>query len=114
MGFFVDHMVCEISGEHKLAINTSIEECSDTCERPETNTVQKSCCDYASFYFQEDIPAPATETKTKQLASAFAFIPLHEVFTDFDCTESYSLRNFEEPDIEPSVKRHILFETYLI
>ena len=114
MGFYVDHMVCGMSGEHKLAINTSIDHCSDSCERPEENAVQKSCCDYASFYFQEDVPAPATDSKTKPIASAFAFVPLREVFSELNCAESRSFHLFEEPDARPSVKRHILLETYLI
>lgn len=114
MGFFVDHMVCGMSGEHKLAINQSIEACSDSCERSEEDAVKRTCCDYDSFYFKEDVPATSNETKTKPFASAFRFVPLSEVFVELNCAESCCFHLNEEPDILPSVERHILFQTYLI
>ncbi|MDA9120488.1 hypothetical protein N9J52_00480 [Flavobacteriales bacterium] len=114
MGFYVDHMVCGMSGEHKLAINKSIDSCSDSCQRSDEDAVKRTCCDYDSFYFKDDIPATATETKTEQIASAFAFAPLNEVFTKLNCVEICCFHLTEEPDILPSVERHILLETFLI
>jgi hypothetical protein len=114
MGFYVDHMVCGMSGKHKLAINKSIESCSDSCERADEDAITKTCCDYDSFYFKDDVPSTAAETKTEQIASAFAFVPLSEVFTKLNCAESCCFHLTEEPDILPSVKRHVLLETYLI
>jgi hypothetical protein len=114
MGFFVDHMVCGMSGEHKLAINTSIDSCSDTCDRDAENEVKRTCCDYESNYFQEDVPATSSEKKVKQTFSAFKFVPLREVFALTNCTESCCFHLVEQPDVLPSVERHILHETYLI
>ena len=114
MGFYVDHMVCGMSGEHKLAINQSIDSCSDSCERSDENAVKRTCCDYDSFYFKDDVPATATETKTKQIASAFAFVPVNDVFTELNCFAICCFYQTEEPDILPSVERHILLETFLI
>ncbi|MCF8275151.1 MAG: hypothetical protein K9J17_00335 [Flavobacteriales bacterium] len=114
MGFYVDHMVCGMSGEHKLAINQTIDSCSDSCERADEDAVKRTCCDYESFYFKEDVPATATETSSKTFASAFRFVPLHQVFADLNCAENFCFRLFEETDILPSIERHILLETYLI
>lgn len=64
MGFYVDHMVCGMSGEHKLAINQTIDSCSDSCDRTEEEAISRTCCDYDSNYFQEDLPAnPSQQTK---------------------------------------------------
>lgn len=114
MGFYVDHMICGMSGEHKLAINTSIDSCSDSCDRDAENAVKRSCCDYDSFYFQEDVPATSSESKTKNFVSAFKYIPVAKVFTELNCAESCCFHLLEAPDVLPSVKRHILLETYLI
>ena len=114
MGVFVDHMVCGMSGEHKLAINKTIESCSDVCDSGDDYGFSRSCCDYESFYFKDDVPATATETNTKQIASAFRFIPVKQLFAAFNCAESCCFHMVEEPDILPSVERHILLETYLI
>ena len=114
MGFFVDHMVCGMSGEHKLAINQAIEACSDNCEPSEENAVSRTCCDYNSFYFKEDVPATSTETKTKKLVSAFKFISIHELFADLNWAECSCFQPLQEPDILPSVERHILLQTFLI
>jgi len=114
MGFYVDHMVCGMSGEHKVAINQSIDSCSDSCERSDENEVKRNCCDYDSFYFKENIPATATEIKTEQIASAFAFVPLYEIFSELNFAKSYCFRLLDEPDILPSVERHILIQTFLI
>ena len=114
MGVFVDHMVCGMSGEHKLAINKTVESCSDVCDSGDDYGFSRSCCDYESFYFKEDAPATSTETKTKPLGSAFRFIPVRELFAALNCAESCCFHLVEEPDILPSVERHILLETYLI
>jgi hypothetical protein len=114
MGFYVDHMVCGMSGEHKVAINQSVDGCSNRCDRSEENAVKRTCCDYDSYYFKDEVPATSNDTKTKQIASAFAFIPLHEVFTELSCAESCCFHLVEEPDILPSVERHILIQTFLI
>ena len=114
MGFFVDHMVCGMSGEHKLAINRSIDSCSDTCDRTEEDAIQKTCCDYDSNYFKEDVPVTSSETSKKKVASSFAYLSFHEVFTHVNCAESSCFHLLEIPDILPSVKRHVLLETYLI
>lgn len=114
MGFFVDHMVCGMSGEHKLAINQSIESCSDTCDRSEEEAIQKPCCDYDSNYFQEDVPANPTEKTKKQQFSSFKYVPLAEVFESSNCTESCCFNLVDDPDILPSVERYILFQTFLI
>ena len=114
MGIFVDHMVCGMSGEHKLAINKPIESCSDICDSGDDYGFSRSCCDYDSFYFKDDVPATSSETKTKPLASAFRYIPAKELFAESKCAESRCLHLVEEPDILPSVERHILLETYLI
>ena len=114
MGFYVDHMVCGMSGEHKVAINASIDCCSDSCDRSEEESIDRSCCDYNSNYFQEDLPAnPSQETK-KQQFSAFKYVPIAGVFESANCAEKCCLHQIDEPDILPSVERHILLETFLI
>jgi hypothetical protein len=76
--------------------------------------LKRSCCDYDSFYFKEDVAATATETKTNRTFSAFKFVPLREVFALANCAESCCFHLLEAPDVLPSVERHILLETYLI
>lgn len=105
-------MVCGMSGEHKLAINQSIESCSDTCDRSEDESVEKPCCDYDSNYFQEDVPVNPTQ-KTQKQFSAFKFIPVSAFFQLKSDVESSKFLVLDDVPI-PSVKRHILFETYLI
>lgn len=114
MGFYVDHMICGMSGEHKLAINRSIESCSDVCDAGDDDGITKSCCDYDSFYFQEDVPATTSNKKTEKTPSAFTFVPLSQVFAVSGCGESCSFDLADEPDILPSVERHILLQTFLI
>ena len=114
MGFYIAHLVCGLSGEHKLAINASIQSCSDACDATDEDAVSRTCCDYDSFYFQEDAPATATETHTKQTTSAFAFTPHHKVFIELNCAESCCFHQLEKPDILPSVKRHVQLQTFLI
>ncbi|MCF8464495.1 MAG: hypothetical protein K9G41_06630 [Flavobacteriales bacterium] len=114
MGFYVDHMVCGISGEHKLAINQSIDSCSDSCERSEEDAVKRTCCDYDSFYFKDDVPATSNEAKTKQFVSAFRFVPVKEIFVELNCAESCCFHLVQETSILPSVERHILLQTFLI
>ena len=113
MGVFVDHMVCGMSGEHKLAINQSIESCSDTCDRSEEESVDRPCCDYDSNYFQEDVPVNPTEKTKKQQFSSFKYIPLANLFEVENCAEACCFSIHDDEPI-PSVKRHILFEIYLI
>lgn len=114
MGFYVNHMVCGISGEHRLAINKDVNACSDECSSNTANEVKRSCCDFDSFYFKEDVPATSTESRSINLASAYKYIPLAEVFTELNCAESCCFHLLEAPDILPSVERHVLLETYLI
>ena len=114
MGFYVDHMVCGMSGEHKLAINTSIESCSDSCDRSEEEAINRSCCDYDSNYFQEDLPANPTQESKNQQFSSFKYVLLAAVFESSNCADKCCFRLIDEPDILPSVERHILLETYLI
>ena len=114
MGFYVDHMICGMSGEHKLAINASIESCSDVCDSSDDYGITKSCCDYKSFYFQEDVPATTSDNRTEKTASGFKFIPLAQAFPILNCAESFCFNILDEPDILPSVERHILLQTFLI
>jgi len=114
MGFYVDHMVCGMSGEHKLAINTSIESCSDSCDRSEEEAINRSCCDYDSNYFQEDLPANPTQESKNQQFSSFKYVPLAAVFESSNCADKCCFHLIDEPDILTSVERHILLETYLI
>lgn len=114
MGFYVDHMVCGMSGEHKLAINTAIDSCSDSCDPTDEDTVKRTCCDYDSNYFQEDLPANPSESTQNPQFSAFKYVSVSELFESANCAESCCFHLVDEPDILPSVERHILFETYLI
>ena len=114
MGFYVDHMVCGMSGEHKLAINQTIDSCDDSCERSAEDAVKRSCCDYNSNYFQEDLPANPSQKTDKQQFSSFKYIPVSELFKTVNCAESCCFNLVDEPDILPSVERHILLQTYLI
>jgi hypothetical protein len=112
MGFYVDHMVCNMSGEHKLAINKSIEACTDTCKKTDGESVDKPCCDYDSNYFQEDVPVNPTQ-KTQKQFSAFKFIAVSAFIQLKSDVESSDFLVQDDVPI-PSVRRHILFETYLI
>lgn len=114
MGFYVDHMVCGMSGEHKLAINASIESCSDVCDRTEGDAFDRSCCDYNSNYFQEDLPANPSKESKKQQYSAFRHVTVSEVFQPANCADKCCFHLIDEPDILPSVERHILFQSFLI
>ena len=114
MGFYVDHMVCGMSGEHKLAINQTIESCSDSCDRSEEEAISRTCCDYDSNYFQEDLPANPSQQTKKQQFSSFRYVPLAEVFESTNCAESCCFNLVDESDILSSVERHILLQTFLI
>ena len=114
MGFYVDHMVCGMSGEHKVAINASIEPCSDSCDRSEEEALDRSCCDYNSNYFQEDLPVNPSQESKKQQYSSFKHGPVSEIVQPAQCVETFCIHLIDEPDILPSVERHILLETYLI
>ena len=107
MGFYVDHMVCGMSGEHKVAINASIDSCSDSCDRSEEDSINRSCCDYNSNYFQEDLPVNPTQDTKNQHLSSFKYIPLAEIFEPANCAEKCCFHLVDEPDILPSVERHI-------
>lgn len=114
MGFYVDQMICGMTGERTVAINKQVDACSDECENTETESISASCCDFDSFYFQEDIPTTSTESKTKNFASIFKYIPLTEIFTGLNCAESGCFHPLEAPDILPTVERYILLQTFLI
>ncbi len=114
MGFFVDHMVCGMSGEHKIAINQSVEHCSKDCDRSESESVKKSCCDYDSNYFKDDLKSSSLDSDKKIQFSAFHFIPLATV-----CTLSLENDDAVSPPTDraalfPSVRRYLLLETFLI
>lgn len=115
MGFFVDHMVCSISGKHLLAINTQIDSCSDSCERPsEGHSVSKECCQYDSNYFKEDILTQQKDERETVALSAFHFIPV-EVFiaATFPIIEA-ALTRFPDLPPPPSVRTHVLHQVFLI
>ncbi len=114
MGFYVDHMVCGMSGEHKVAINQAIDSCSDSCDREEENTVKRTCCDYDSYYFKDEIPATNSERTVKPIVSAFRFVLLSDLFPVFKTEQTQAFLLVPEPDILPSVERHILIQTFLI
>jgi len=114
MGFYMNHTVCNLSGEQCLSINMPIEDCEDNCNQESGDPFEDSCCNHNNSYFKEDVRATSTKSRTKHIASAFAFIPLHEVFTEVNCAESCCFHLPEAPDSLPSVKRYILLETYLI
>ena len=112
MGFYVDHMVCNMSGEHKLAINQKIDSCGDTCNDSERGSVNNQCCDYNSNYFQEDVPVNPTQ-KTQKQFSVFKFIPVSAFLQLYSEVEPSEFLVLDDVPI-PTVRRHILFETYLI
>ncbi len=114
MGFYVDHMVCGMSGEHKLAINQAIDACSDSCSRSEENGVKRTCCDYDSFYFKDEIPATSSEKTVAPIVSTFRLVSLTDLFPAFRAEQTQSLQLVEDPVILPSVERHILIQTFLI
>lgn len=114
MGFFVDHMVCQMSGEHKLAINKPIESCTDSCPRGDTDQVDNSCCDYDSFYFKDDSFATSADENHKPIASQFAFVSISKwiesgsrVILKWSCID-------HSPDWQHSVSVLILFQIFLI
>jgi hypothetical protein len=115
MGFFVDHMVCSISGKHLLAINTQIDSCSDSCERPtEGHSVSKECCQYDSNYFKEDILTQHKDEREAITLSAFHYIPV-EVFIAY-AYPTIEAKNLRFPDLPPpvSVRTHVLHQVFLI
>lgn len=113
MGFFVDHMVCLMSGEHNLAINTQVEHCSDSCDM-EAETVAKTCCDYDSFYFKDDTPASASEQKNEWNRSAFAYLSVSSFLAKLNPETTIPDLHWDQPQPLPGVKRFILLETYLL
>lgn len=115
MGFFVDHMVCSISGRHLLAINAQVDDCSDSCERPKDgHSISRECCDYESNYFKEDILNQHKEERETIALSAFHFVPvLNFIFEAAQPAEAI-LSAF--PDLPPptSVRKHVLHQVFLI
>ncbi|MGB0369675.1 MAG: hypothetical protein ACPGD8_09730, partial [Flavobacteriales bacterium] len=86
----------------------------DSCDRSSEDAVERSCCDYNSNYFQEDLPANPSPQTEKQQYSSFKYVPVSELFEAVNCAESCCFNLVSEPDILPSVERHILLQRYLI
>lgn len=115
MGFFVDHMVCSISGRHLLAINAQVDDCSDSCERPkEGHSVSKECCHYESNYFKEDIVNQHKDYRETITLSAFHFI-LVRVFV-FEAVQTAEAKLSAFPDLPPplKVRAHVLHQVFLV
>ena len=114
MGFFVDHMVCSISGTHRLAINAQIDDCSDSCSRTaDTHAVERECCDYESNYFKED---PLTQQKDERqdvvLFPAQVF-PLRITVALPVALRKAAFSPF--PDLPPPhVRWHVLLQVFVI
>lgn len=114
MGFFVEHMVCGMSGEHKLAINKTIDSCTDVCTRSDADVVGKSCCDYDSFYFKDDVPATTVQKTVKKTISSFSFKRFSESRFAVKCKDADGYLPFQEPDELVGVDTYILYQTFLI
>ncbi|MCF8257864.1 MAG: hypothetical protein K9J06_09930 [Flavobacteriales bacterium] len=115
MGFFVDHMVCSISGRHLLAINTQVEHCSDSCERPtEGHSVSKECCQYDSNYFKEDILNQQKDEREMVIFSAFHFIPVQVFIAETLPIGEAALPRFPDLPPPPSVRMHVLHQVFLV
>lgn len=77
MGFFVDHMVCGISGTHRLAINAQVDHCSESCSpTTDTHSIKRQCCDYESNYFKEDLLAQYKNEHQKRAITAWHCAPV--------------------------------------
>jgi hypothetical protein len=115
MGFFVDHMVCSISGRHLLAINAQVDDCSDSCERPkDVHSVSRECCDYESNYFKEDILNQHKDERETITLSAFHFIPVHAFLVTAAHTLETKLSPFPDLPPPPKVRVHVLHQVFLI
>jgi len=115
MGFFVDHMVCSISGRHLLAINAQVDSCSDSCERPaEGHSVKRECCQYDSNYFKEDILNQHKDERESVMLSAFHFIPVHAFICEAAQTVEAKLSAFPDLPPPPKVRVHVLHQVFLI
>ena len=115
MGFFLDHMVCSISGKHQLAINAQIESCSDSCERPtEGHSVSKECCQYDSNYFKEDILTQQKDERETVTFSAFHFIPVEAFIAAAFPIIKAALPRFPDLPPLPSVRTHVLHQVFLV
>lgn len=115
MGFFVDHMVCGMSGRHSIAINTQVEQCSATCERPsQGHSVSKDCCNYDSNYFKEDFLTQQKDEREAVTFSAFHFIPVEVFIAETFVIVEAALPRF--PDLPPSssVRTHVLHQVFLV
>lgn len=114
MGFFVDHMVCSISGKHMLAVNARIGDCSDSCERPsENDAFGNECCDFDSNYFKENVIAQQKDERKTVSLSAFHFVPVSTFVADHVSALKAELPCF--PDLPPPhVRWHVLFQTFLV
>jgi hypothetical protein len=115
MGFFVDHMVCSISGRHLLAINAQVDSCSDSCERPtDGHSVKRECCQYDSNYFKEDILNQHKDERETVILSAFHFIPVRAFIFEAARTVEPKLSAFPDLPPPPKVRAHILHQVFII
>ncbi len=115
MGFFVDHMVCSISGRHLLAINAQVDDCSDSCERPKDgHSVSRECCDYESNYFKEDILNQHKDERETITLSAFHFIPVHAFICEAAKTVEAKFSTFPDLPPPPKVRTHVLYQVFLV
>ncbi len=114
MGFFVDHMVCSISGKHRLAINAQVSECSDSCSRKaDIHTLQRECCDFDSNYFKEDVLAQYKEEQQKSIVALSDYIPVRGLLAlpVALCKAAFSPFADLPP---PHVRWHLLLQVFVI
>lgn len=115
MGFFMDHMVCGMSGRHSIAINAQVEHCSASCERPtEDHAVSNDCCNYDSNYFKEDFLTQQKDERETITLSAFHFIPVEVFIAETFPIVGAALPRFPDLPPPPSVRTHVLHQVFLI
>ena len=116
MGFFVDHMVCSMSGQHFMAINAQVDHCSETCTLPaEGMSIQRHCCDYDSNYFKEDFLTQQKDERETITHSAFHFIAVSEfLLREFPSGNDAAIARVPDLPPLPSVRRHVLHQVFLI
>jgi hypothetical protein len=114
MGFFVDHMVCSISGTHRLAINTQVDHCSDSCSRTsDTHSVKRECCDYESNYFKEDVLSHQKKERKDSVLLTAQLIPSRIVLALPVALRKVAFSPF--PDLPPPhVRWHVLLQVFVI
>jgi len=114
MGFFVDHMVCSISGSHKLAINFTLEGCSASCSRTsDTHSVKRECCDYESNYFKEDLRAQHKDEHQIITLSGLYTLPLRAILQMPAAICKATFTRFY--DLPPRhVRWHVLLQVFVI